>query len=815
MCLRWPSVQGKTRRTGTLFTKSTLSEHLPQVKFRFFLLLPFFLFPLKAVEVALSGEGKELAEAHGYLFGEFGKSHWPVFPEKGGGRSISGVTLKLDPIDTEGDFEIALPSGTGRVLGFFRYIELRGTGLDGIGKLQLMPVAPGSGLDVSTHTGTTYRVKVPALSVVGDEGGGLFLKGSGKARIESIGLVAYEGGIAEIFDTLPFRNLGDEQPAVRVELDVSADETLSISGHRTLDREKFFRYYGRPGSLPDAMERWALERNFTPGRQMLKLSPAFEEGHGNPKEIILTEDPGRPGKIAPGILEKLKPDLYKDLGKLYPDDFEFAMCLNEWPSFMSRQPSGRGTPRIESFDDAAQLAADYIVKEKQHSGRTAKWWEVKNESTIVAEWDYHFKKDESGKPFDSWGLLADFHNRVADAVHGVSPETKVGGPTSAWMQLQVNDFGLWRDQARFMDLTRDRLDFYSHHFYENSQSVGAERRLGGGYENYLLGRLETLLDMIRSHGIATWNVKPILVTEYGALNIGNTEADHWLRLRSYSAYLTRFMQRPDQVDLAVPFIFLASPWDPTNGHAVFIPKGKGYPNDLSTYDITPCAHFFDLWRDFKGDYVPVTTSHRYLETVAVRDGNVIRIALSNMSCSRLDVDLGSAFGEGKASECSQRRLYWKDGKVCYEDAAKADPRHIVVDAEETTIVSLTLPGGEAPAAVSETRDYFAPAIVLKVAGEAAFPIVLPDDRKGLRSASLHIGLHRRGSLAEDLEISVNGHKIPFDTRWGTGHAELFTTIEVPVPPEILSRENSVELRTAAEGLTISSAHMELVGSPSE
>ena len=783
------------------------------VKFRFFLLLPLFLCPLEAGEVTLTGEGKEQAEAHEYLFGEFGESHSPEFSEKGRGKSISRITMKFDPVDTEGDFEITLPVGTGRVLGFFRYIELSGTGLDGLGELQLLPVAPGSGLNVSTQNGSTYRVKVPALGVVGDEGGRLVLKGRGNARIEAICLIPYGGGISEKFDTLPFRNLGDEQPTVRVELDVRPDETLSISGHSTLDRKKFFRYYGRPGSLPDALERWALERNFTPGRQMLKLSPALEEGHGKPKNIILTEDPENPGKIAPRFLEELKPDQYKNLGKVYPDDFEFAMCLNEWPTFMSRQPNGRGTPLVESFDDAAKLVADYIVKEKEFSGRTAKWWEVKNESTIVAEWDYHFKNDERGKPFDSWGLLADFHNRVADAVHEVAPDTKVGAPASAWMQLQVNDFGLWRDQARFMDLTRDSLDFYSHHFYEGSQTVGAERRLGEGYENYLLGRLEALLEMIRAHGIATSNVKPVLITEYGALNIGNTEADYWLRLRSYSAYLTRLMTRPDQIDLAVPFIFVASPWDPTNGHSVFIPKGKGWYNDVDAYDITSCAYFFDLWRDFQGDYIPVSNSQRNLETMAVRYGNVIRVALSNMSSSRLDVDLGKAFGEGTKS--SQRRLYWRDGKVRYEDAAGVDPRHVAVDAEETTIVTLTVSGEVTSSTVVETRDYFAPVTALKVEGDTVFPIVLPEDSENIREATLHIGLQRSGGLPGDLEVFVNGTKIPFDTRWGEDHAEFFSNVGLPVPAEILSRENSVELRTAETGLTVSSAHMELHGTLSE
>ena len=65
---------------------------------------------------------------------------------------------------------------------------------------------------------------------------------------------------------------------------------------------------------------------------------------------------------------------------------------------------------VEHFDDAAELAAAYVEDQARDGGPTPTWWEVKNESTIKSEWDYHWRKD-----VDSWQLLADFHNRVAVA----------------------------------------------------------------------------------------------------------------------------------------------------------------------------------------------------------------------------------------------------------------------------------------------------------------------------------------------------------------------------------------------------------------
>ena len=108
---------------------------------------------------------------------------------------------------------------------------------------------------------------------------------------------------------------------------------------------------------------------------------------------------------------------------------------------------------------------------KLKAGRTATWWEVKNESSIKAEWDYHWRKG-----VDSWALLADLHNQVADKVHAEVPGVKIAGPASAWMQVQVQDFTLWKKQARFMDLTKGHLDVYSHHFYEDANTLGAYDR---------------------------------------------------------------------------------------------------------------------------------------------------------------------------------------------------------------------------------------------------------------------------------------------------------------------------------------------------
>ena len=250
----------------------------------------------------------------------------------------------------------------------------------------------------------------------------------------------------------------------------------------------------------------------------------------------------------------------------------FACCFNDWPEFMSVPLIGRGTPLVEHFDDAAELAAAYVADQIKDAGYTAAWWEVKNESSVQSEWAHHWQEKQGHRRL---GFACRFpQSRCRRRPRTCSRHVKVGGPSSAYMQVQVKDFALYRNQARFIEETRGHIDFFSHHFYENALMLGAHERRGLGYSNYLLGRYEAILDMLRAHMHKVDNVLPILITECGSLQNGRKPSDNWLRLYAWNAYLTKSMQRPDQIDLFVPFIFLHMSWNPNSGDAAFTPKDR-------------------------------------------------------------------------------------------------------------------------------------------------------------------------------------------------------------------------------------------------
>ena len=750
-----------------------------------------------------------MEQAHAYLFNEFSSTHAAEFAGRKTdrfGRRLLRVRLKDTTFTVNGEAELRLPEGTQQVAPFCRYFELRGTNLHRLGKIRLLPVAPDSELPVSTKTPTVYRVKVPALPAPVGKTPRYRLQVSGEAEIREIHMVPFNN-LMEALDDIPFRNLGHEFPPQQTTVTVDTTRELSIAGQVALDRSKWFRYYGKPGTLPPALEDHARERGFLPGRQMLKFEPAFVKGY-DPQAPKLTEDPARPGHADPNFFgSRHKNTHFANAAKWYPADTKFAMCLNDYPDFMAVEHTGRGTPLANRFPAAAELVADFLKNQIKHSGRTATWWELKNEATIKAEWDYHWKPG-----YDAWGLMAEFHNTVADRVHRDVPGVKIGGPASAWMQVQVKNFELWRNQVRFMDLTKGRLDFYSHHFYEDMGTIGAHARLDRGYRNYLLGRLEAILDMFRAHMEGTDNVRPILLTELGSLNIGNSEADYWLRLRTYSAMITRLLDRPHQIDLAVPFIFLASPWDPSNGHAVFVPKdGRSYRNDLSTYKRTQCGLYLDLWRDFRGRRLPVESGARHLKGVALYDGNQIRIALSNMSGTRHAVNLKLLLPGHAVRAATQRRLYRLDGKIRYEDSTEVELGAVPIEVEETCLVTIDLDSTLAPSGRRLRREFFAGETAVPLDRQPAngFEILLPEAVDESARARLIVGLHRTGGMDVPVSGTINGWQFRIRTDEAKGISEYFAPASVAVPVSVLAEKNRIRLRSEASGVTITSLHLQI------
>ena len=765
------------------------------------LCLALLALPPAVAQPPLSDEGERRRDAHEFLFNDFARDRDVKWKGEGDDRVLDEIKITAGRWrPTDGEIRIELPAEASRVMGMFRYVIVYGENIAGVESLTLLPFAPETHAHLSGRDDTMYRAQIPSTPVPEKSMPAATLvvavKPEGPPPVITSVALNSQGKLRRPFQWYPYANLGEDQPRTPVPIAVMADGELIIgaeSKSSDLQRERWFRYYATPGQVGEKLERWAAERNFLPGRQILKLQPALVKGYR-------PDDP----KLQP-VAGSAAADLsfferYRSGGRqantIQPfDRIDYAMCFDEWPKFMSVQGGGRGTPLVENFQHAAELAAAVVEDEINDAGWTAKWWEVKNESSIKAEWDYHWRKDVNG-----WDLNADFHNQVADAIHRRASGVKVGGPTSAWMQVQVNDFGLYEDQRRFMELTGGHLDFYSHHFYEDVGTIGASYQ-GDRYTNYLLGRFEAILDMLRADMVAQNNVKPIVISECGSLQSGTGPSDNWLRLRSYSAFLIKAMQRPDQIDLLVPFIFLDIPWNPTSGDASFAPGPGG---ELQP---TVVSKFFDLWRDFDGRRLPVRCEHPMVDVVAVATDDAVRVAVCNMGPRRLAIDLGRLAKQTDASEVVQRRLFYRDGEVRYVDAERiGDPSAIEVDVEETTVVTFSTQPPTAKRSMRMVR-HVAPQTVLRPADLASpiqVPVRLP---KRPAVATLVIGVQRDGGLAEPVVGTFNGKPFQATVPMGGQQKNLFAPVRIAMAPDDVLPRNEVRIQPIPGGV-VTSVHVE-------
>jgi agarase len=759
----------------------------------------------------LSKEGQAQKATHDFLFDTYLKDRKTKYQGNGNYQALKELTILTETKEIRDGDELLLPKGTERIAGLFRHFGFHGADLDKIKEVRVFPFSPDKAPPRSVQVKEFYRVQMPSLPLSDKPFESMKIKFLMKSkddvcRIDDLVFIAQKA-IPPKFDSIPYRDLGSEHPRERVEIRIDTKHELSIGGTADLDRDRWFRIHETPGVVDESFEKWLVERNFLPGRGSFKFNPALTRGWGNGPTLKERKD--KPGAANLDFFEEYDAGTRQRKTIQLFREKPFALCFNDWPEFMSVPLKGRGTPLVDHFDDAAELAAAYVADQIKDGGFTAAWWEVKNESSVQSEWAHHWQEKQG---IDGWGLLADFHGRVAAAVHKVAPNVKVGGPSSAYMQLQVKDFELYRNQARFIEETRGKIDFFSHHFYENALMLGAHERRGMGYSNYLLGRYEAILDMLRAHMHKVDNVLPILITETGSLQNGRKPSDNWLRLMAWNSYMIKSMQRPDQIDMFVPFIFMHMSWNPMSGDAAFTPKQDRKRHQvIDDFEPTTIAHYFELWRDFNGARLPVDFDRDWLDVVAIHDGKRISIAVTNMGGRQIAVDLSGVAKQAGATGARQTRLNYHKGEVVFEPEHDVDVAAIPVDVNETTVIRLVLSKSLQPPRTLKQKRSYARQTAVKANGqpqkfEISFDKLANIEPANIQSAKLIIGVHRQGGITEPVVASVNETDIKIDTGDANEFTEFFAPLDARVPASVLRATNKIVV-TAQKGTTITSVQL--------
>jgi len=616
------------------------------------------------------------------------------------------------------------------------------------------------------------------------------------ALITKIALTSVPG-VPMKFNFNTYSTLSDGKPIKKVKLEVFPEEERAINGIKGFDHTKFYRLYAVPTDSRAADAKMAqdymISKNFYPGRQQLKLGPITARIKPN-----IREDKNNPGHPDPQwrkeflALKNQDPEFLK----LFPvESFDYAKCFDNWPRFMNVKnlPKGlfnlRGTPDEDYFDAAAQLASDFITYEKNTTGRSATWWEVKNETDVFNEWTYHRIK---GK--DSWKLNADFHNKVARKIKEDHPETKVGGPTTCHVKFDKKDFSFAKTQFQFMDRTAKDLDFYAYHYY-------------GGYDIFKpqpgdapIGGFQVNTDLLVNYMEMTKNRKPVLVSESGSHATGKTSEDfkQFYQLQGNSLTMNFFVNNPDVFNLTTLFTIPVTWWEKERKDSLFV-----YKKDGGFYK-SPQCFLLELWSDHTGiRRIPFKINVKGVGIHAVIDKNaVLSIMISNPLQENLKIDLGVFLPEDiKVESVQQRNIVCKLGKPVYE-TVKPELPIVNVSAISSSQVRIKLSKLPDVQRVVDERSFYGNKTVQRGNGkniEISFP---PLPAKKSDDYVVRVG-YRPDKAAKSVNVLFNGKLIGKIT--GKDHRGKFSPVSFKLPAHSVKSNNTVTFENVPKGAVVASA----------
>ncbi|WP_305768787.1 beta-agarase [Candidatus Epulonipiscium viviparus] len=734
-------------------------------------------------------------------------------------QRIQSITIPLEPFTLSAGQtkEIEFPADLVRVMPTFYRIDVSGSGFKTTDFIQGISPTKGNQGKVSSpwFSDTTYQIRSSTFEINhvaelarGDAAytGYKFLF-TGPLSVDSIKLFEPNGRSIKM-DTTAWEVLGANLPILdQITINVDATNHLSLEGITKFENDKFKRVYANPITAPDGYKvarEYYIDKGFFPGRQIYKFAPSLEIGY-SPADPKMTEDPNRPGYGTYDTLDEMfASGAEHDIAMfdaLYGKDLQYVLCFNDWPSWYVEGPNNaHGTPGIDNFDAAADLAAQYVSKYDQYlDGRGPTWIEVKNEASISNQWSHH----NNPTPGYGWDTLADFHNKTAIAIKALSPDTLVGGSTAAWMALDNQNFQEAEYHMKFIDDTAHALDFYSYHFYESKDLI--LNNTATNYGGYLTGRLEADLDLLRNHMVNTNNVKPIVISETGTLHSGPNDPDYWINLKNHNSYMIRYMNRANEFDMVVPFIIPAIWWDKDAPEGLWAYNKNGQLYTDAEFGLTPMKYFFEMWDEYNGNLLPVYTNDVNDNVFAhsAQDGNVIYIAINNMNPQQAKFDINLMLDDEQIDKIERTSMYLDLGKLHFIDNEPLDNLNdIFMHVEETSIIKITLNKAPTINSTLTKMTYYGDNMLQETGSPANFVIHTPNTN--VESSILRVSLGKMNGFNVPLQVSINGYNLEAHDMSYTNKADrYFGYVDFIIPPNILGLQNNIIVNVAQDGGKIS------------
>ncbi len=424
--------------------------------------------------------------------------------------------------------------------------------------------------------------------------------------------------------------------------------------------------------------------------------------------------------------------------------------------------------------------------------------------------------------------LSEMHKVVAKRIKELNPNAKIGGYSAAHPAYEANDFAHWdQNWKQFIDIAGEDMDFFSIHLYDNIQKDEGQYRAGSN--------VEAILDMVEHYQvIKLGNRKPFCLSEYGCLNTDGelyTKERDWANLRSFNSMIMQFLERPDIIDQALPFMILQANWwspntsqgqhpDAKYAHRLFRQKKEleGETGDEFVY--TELVKFYQLWAKVNGKRVDTKSSNLDTQVDSYVDGNKAYIVINNLHHEPRTLDLTvNGFGDANIESILIKHLHAENAGVpALDETTVTTPLDkIDIGKQATIILEYTFDKSLSFSEASEEKKYFATTYNKPINANQAisFNINSVDVSSPFGEAILRLGMGRDHNKSLKPILSINGSNVEVPENWRGndqgGRDIFFGVLEIEVPYDLLQANNTITLTYPDSGGRVSSIALQVQG----
>jgi agarase len=322
-------------------------------------------------------------------------------------------------------------------------------------------------------------------------------------------------------------------------------------------------------------------------------------------------------------------------------------------------------------------------------------------------------------------------------------------------------------------------------------------------------------------------VKPFVISEYGGRVLGSEHLPwspyrDWMNLKSYTSMLLSFMDRPQHIVSAIPFITLKAEWGTqSNGNPYpwrMMRKDNELAGQTGNYWVfTELIKFYQMLKEVKGTRVDTNTSDPDIQTNAFVNGNKLYLIVNNLYFNDATVHLNMIENNGNAIQninVKHLHLNATGDAPLLDDNNYTTLDSVVIGLEGAMVIEYTFQNNVIIDELVDETKYYADQHLTAIIPYANHTFNINGVTKGNGGeAILRLGLGRDHGLTLQPTVKINGYiiEVPIDHK---GYDQLnkdswFGVIEIPVPYYYIQADNEITVKFNEAGGHISSMALQV------